>query len=302
MTFKGNTEIIKNRYDFVLLIEAKDSNPNGDPDNNAQPRTDPITEQGIITSVCIKRKIRDAVLDLMANEPGFRIYIQNDASLNSKDAEACAACKVEPENLLDARKSDPGLEQKLRDWMLDEFYDLRTFGGVMTTFTKGAMNCGQITGPVQISNGRSIDPIRILDNSLTRKAITTDADAEKKKTEMGAHQYIVPYGLYRAEGHISANLAKKLNHFTEQDLELFWKAILCMFDLSISATRPGVAVRDLIVFKHESHLGNAPAHKLFERVVVKKKDDVTEPMSYDDYIVTVDEASLPAGVTCQHMA
>ena len=184
--------------------------------------------------------------------------------------------------------------------MCSNFYDIRTFGAVMTTFTKGALNCGQVRGPVQLGFARSIDPILPQEVTITRVAITTEADAEKKNTEMG-RKYIVPYGLYRAEGYVSANLARKTTGFSEEDLELLWTAILNMFENDHSAARGKMAVRELIVFKHDTELGCAPAHKLFELVKAAHKDGVTSPRSYDDYTVTVDEEHLPAGVTCMRM-
>ena len=190
--------------------------------------------------------------------------------------------------------------EKIRDFMCSNFYDIRTFGAVMTTFTKGALNCGQVRGPVQLGFARSIDPILPQEVTITRVAITTEADAEKKNTEMG-RKYIVPYGLYRAEGYASANLARKTTGFSEEDLELLWTAILNMFENDHSAARGKMAVRELIVFKHNCELGCAPAHKLFDLVKVEHKDGVTAPRSYGDYTVSVDETHLPSGVTCTRM-
>lgn len=186
--------------------------------------------------------------------------------------------------------------------MCANFYDIRTFGAVMTTFVKAALNCGQVRGPVQLGFARSVEPIVPQEVTITRVAITTEADAEKKGTEMG-RKYIVPYGLYRCEGYISANLARKATGFSEEDLSLLWEAILNMFEHDHSAARGKMAVRNLIVFKHDSELGNAPAWKLFEAVHVDRKDsDVTAPArSYQDYIVSVDESALPSGVTCVQM-
>ena len=169
----------------------------------------------------------------------------------------------------------------------------------MTTFVKGALNCGQVRGPVQLSFARSVDPVYPQEVTITRVAITTEADAERKGTEMG-RKYIIPYGLYRAEGYISANLARKVTGFSEEDLELLWTAILNMFEHDHSAARGKMAVRELIVFKHESELGNAPAHKLFDAVQVNRNEGVVSPRSYGDYTVTVGE--MPQGVTCTRMA
>ena len=189
---------------------------------------------------------------------------------------------------------------KIRDFMCQNFFDIRTFGAVMTTFVKGALNCGQVRGPVQLGFARSVDPIMPQEVTITRVAITTEADAEKKGTEMG-RKYIVPYGLYRVEGYVSANLARKSTGFSEDDLNLLWQAILNMFELDRSAARGKMAVRDLIVFRHDSELGNAPAYKLFDLVKAEKNPDVAAPRAYSDYQISVDDANLPAGVTCMHM-
>ena len=233
-------------------------------------------------------------------EKGYRIYIKDGVPLNSSDKEACAYVGADPDKLKEAKKKDEHLDEKIRDFMCSNFYDIRTFGAVMTTFTKGALNCGQVRGPVQLGFARSIDPILPQEVTITRVAITTEADAEKKNTEMG-RKYIVPYGLYRAEGYVSANLARKTTGFSEEDLELLWTAILNMFENDHSAARGKMAVRELIVFKHNCELGCAPAHKLFDLVKVEHKDGVTAPRSYGDYIVSVDETRLPSGVTCTRM-
>ena len=199
-----------------------------------------------------------------------------------------------------AKKSDPGIDLKLRDFMCSNFYDIRTFGAVMTTFVKGALNCGQVRGPVQLNFARSIDPIVPQEVTITRVAITTEADAEKKGTEMG-RKHIVPYALYRAEGYVSANLARKTTGFSEDDLQLLWQAILNMFENDHSAARGKMAVRELIVFKHDSELGNAPAYKLFEKVQVKPVEGVEVPRKYGDYVVSVSD-DLPEGVHCERLS
>ena len=231
-------------------------------------------------------------------ESGYRIYVKDSVPLNRSDAEACAYVGVAPDKLKDAKKKDDQLDSKLRDFMCQNFYDIRTFGAVMTTFVKGALNCGQVRGPVQLGFARSVDPIVPQEVTITRVAITTEADAEKKGTEMG-RKYIVPYGLYRAEGYVSANLARKTTGFSEADLELLWTAIINMFENDHSAARGKMAVRQLIVFKHDSELGNAPSHKLFDLVHAEHNEDVIAPRAYTDYTITVDEANLPAGVTCK---
>ena len=294
------SEPIKNRYEFVVFFDVENGNPNGDPDAGNMPRVDPETGYGLVTDVCLKRKIRNYVETVKEGEPGYRIYIKDSVPLNTSDKEACAYVGVDADKLKDAKKKDEHLDEKLRDFMCRNFYDIRTFGAVMTTFFKGALNCGQVRGPVQLGFARSVDPIMPQEVAITRVAITREADAEKKNTEMG-RKYIVPYGLYRAEGYVSANLARKTTGFSEDDLNLLWTAILNMFENDRSAARGKMAVRELIVFKHDSELGCAPAHKLFDLVKAAHKDDVTTPRSYEDYTVTVDEAALPAGVTCTRL-
>lgn len=293
-------EPIKNRYEFVILFDVENGNPNGDPDAGNMPRIDPETGYGLVTDVCLKRKIRNYVETAKEGQHGYGIYIKDSVPLNRSDLEACKAVGVDENKLKEAKKKDENLDKKLRDFMCSNFYDIRTFGAVMTTFVKGALNCGQVRGPVQLGFARSIDPILPQEVTITRVAITTEADAEKKGTEMG-RKYIVPYGLYRAEGYISANLARKTTGFSEDDLALLWQAILNMFELDRSAARGNMAVRELIVFKHDSELGNAPAYKLFELVKVARKDGVTAPRAYSDYTVTLDEAHLPDGVTVTRM-
>lgn len=292
------SEAIKNRYDFVILFDVENGNPNGDPDAGNMPRIDPETGLGLVTDVCLKRKIRNYVEIVREGEPGYGIYIRDSVPLNRSDARAYEYLGVT--DVKKAKKDDPDLDRKIRDFMCRNFYDIRTFGAVMTTFVKAALNCGQVRGPVQLGFARSVDPIVPQEVTITRVAITTEADAERKGTEMG-RKYIVPYGLYRAEGYVSANLARKTTGFSQEDLDLLWTAILNMFENDHSAARSKMAVRELIVFKHDCELGCAPAHKLFELVKAVRKDGVTTPRSYEDYTVTVDEEKLPEGVTCTRM-
>ena len=293
------SEVIKNRYDFVILFDVENGNPNGDPDAGNMPRVDPETGLGLVTDVCLKRKIRNYVEMAKEDSAGYRIYIKDQVPLNRNDAEALEYLGID-KDLKAAKKNDPEIDIKIRDWMCANFYDIRTFGAVMTTFVKGALNCGQVRGPVQLGFARSIDPIVPQEVTITRVAITTEADAEKKGTEMG-RKYIVPYGLYRAEGFVSANLARKSTGFSEDDLQLLWQAILNMFENDHSAARGKMAVRELIVFKHASELGNAPSYKLFDAVHIARKDGVEIPRSYHDYAVTVEE-SRPVGITCKRMS
>ena len=289
-------DAIKNRYDFVILFDVENGNPNGDPDAGNMPRIDPETGMGLVTDVCLKRKIRNYVEIVKEGEPGYGIYIKDSVPLNRSDETAYKALDVK--DVKKAKKDDPDLDRKIRDFMCENFYDIRTFGAVMTTFVKAALNCGQVRGPVQLGFARSVDPIVPQEVTITRVAITTEADAERKGTEMG-RKYIVPYGLYRAEGFVSANLARKTTGFSEEDLALLWNAIIHMFDEDRSAARGKMAVRELIVFRHSTELGDAPAYKLFDAVQAKKNVDV--PRSYRDYDVSVDETAIPEGVTCTRM-
>ena len=293
------SEPIKNRYDFVILFDVENGNPNGDPDSGNMPRVDPETGYGLVTDVCLKRKIRNYVETAKEDAEGYRIYIKDQVPLQRSDAEALSYLGVD-KDLKAAKKDDPTLDVKIRDFMCHNFYDIRTFGAVMTTFVKGALNCGQVRGPVQLSFARSVDPILPQEITITRVAITTEAAAQEKDTEMG-RKYIVPYGLYRAEGYVSANLARKVTGFSEQDLQLLWQAILNMFENDHSAARGKMAVRELIVFKHDSELGNAPAYKLFDAVHVDHAQGVAVPRKYSDYVVTVDE-QLPSGITCERLS
>jgi CRISPR-associated protein Csd2 len=294
-------EPIKNRYDFVILFDVENGNPNGDPDAGNMPRTDPETGLGLVTDVCLKRKIRNYVETAMEDKPGYRIYIKDQVPLNRSEQEAWAAVGVDAKSAKNLKKDDPELDRKLRDFMCRNFYDIRTFGAVMTTFVKAALNCGQVRGPVQLGFARSVEPVVPQEITITRVAITTEEDAQNKGTEMG-RKYIIPYGLYRAEGYVSANLARKTTGFSEEDLALLWKAILNMFENDHSAARGQMAVRRLIVFKHETELGEAPAWKLFRTVKVQRKQAQGPARSYEDYTVEIDRGAIPAGVTCIEMA
>lgn len=286
-----NKEIIKNRYDFVVLFDVVNGNPNGDPDNGNAPRIDMDTGHGIVTDVCMKRKIRNYVEIVKQGEPGYRIYIQEGIPLNVLDKEAYKAVGAEGDKI--DKSSDTDL--KIRDFMCENFFDIRTFGAVMTTFVKDKLNCGQVRGPVQFGFARSVDPIQEQSVTITRVAITTEADAKNKTTEMGRKE-IVPYGLYRAEGYISATLADRVTGFSEEDLELLWDAIINMFEHDRAAARGNMAVRALIVFKHKDVLGNAPAHKLFDALKIKRIDPDTQARDFSDYEVVLETGKIPDGV------
>lgn len=299
------SEVIKNRYEFVILFDVENGNPNGDPDAGNMPRVDPETGYGLVTDVCLKRKIRNYVETVRENEKGYRIYTKDGVPLNRSDLEAYADLGVDEKTIKDAKKKDSTLDERVRDFMCQNFYDIRTFGAVMTTFVKAALNCGQVRGPVQLGFARSVEPVVPQEVTITRVAITTEAGAEKKGTEMG-RKHIIPYGLYRAEGYVSANLARKVTGFSEEDLALLWEAIINMFEHDHSASRGKMAVRELIVFKHDSELGNAPSYKLFDTVTVTRKQNGTQDehipaRCYADYEVHIDEAAIPEHVTCMRM-
>lgn len=288
-------EAIKNRYEFVILFDVENGNPNGDPDAGNMPRMDPESGYGLVTDVCLKRKIRNYIETVKEDEEGYQIYIKEDVPLNRSDNRAYQYLGVDDKSVKELKKKDPDTDKKIRDFMCRNFYDIRTFGAVMTTFVKAALNCGQVRGPVQLGFARSIDPIITQEVTITRVAITTEKDAENKSTEMG-RKNIVPYALYRAEGYISANLARKVTGFSEEDLELLWEAIINMFEHDHSAARGKMAVRELIVFKHSKELGDCPSYKLFDAVEVRRKEDVLYPRQYQDYVVNIHEEQIPESV------
>lgn len=288
-------EAIKNRYEFIVLFDVENGNPNGDPDAGNLPRIDPESGYGIVTDVCMKRKIRNYIETLKEDAEGYKIYIKEDVPLNRSDMLAYESLNMNEKEIKELKKNDPEVDKKIRDFMCKNFFDIRTFGAVMTTFVKAALNCGQVRGPVQLGFARSIDPIVSQEVTITRVAITTEKDAENKSTEMG-RKSIVPYALYRLEGYISANLARKVTGFSEEDLELLWEAIINMFEIDHSAARGKMAVRKLIVFKHSKELGDCPAYKLFDAVEVHKKEDVVYPRQYKDYTVTIQKEQIPDSV------
>jgi len=281
------SEAIKNRYEFVLLFDVKDGNPNGDPDAGNLPRIDPETGNGLVTDVCLKRKVRNFVTLVKHEEPPFEIYVKEKAVLTNQQKKAYEA-------LSDGEKENKTTIEQAKDWMCKNFFDIRTFGAVMSL---KEFNCGQVRGPVQFGFARSIDRIFSGEHSITRMAVATQAEADKQGGDnrtMG-RKFTIPYGLYEAHGFISAPLAKQTG-FSEEDLNLFWDALSNMFDHDRSAARGEMAPRKLIVFKHESELGNAPAQKLFDLVKVKKNAGLGDapPRTFSDYTVTVGQP--PAGV------
>ena len=291
---------IKNRYDFILYFDVENGNPNGDPDAGNMPRTDQETGLGLVTDVCLKRKVRNYIEAACEGQEGFRIYVHQGTPLEKGDQEACKYVGVDAAKLKDAKKKDPEIDRKLLSFMVQNFFDIRTFGAVMTTVVKGSLSCGQVRGPVQLGFARSLDPVLPQEVSITRSTVTTEKEAETKNTMMG-RKYIVPYGLYRVEGYISANLARRVTGFSEEDLDLFWKALINMFDMDHSAARGNMAARKLIVFRHDSELGNAPASALFDRVKAVRRDATKAPRAYGDYEITIDRENLPEGVTIEEM-
>ena len=313
---------LANRYDFVLIFDVKDGNPNGDPDAGNLPRLDAESGHGLVTDVSLKRKVRNFVTlvkpqDIREPAPGekrFEIYVREKAILNNQNQRAYSALKLDapseaevdgaPEvedvqpkkkqNTKEKRKGSAQDVDKARAWMCQNFFDVRTFGAVMSI----GINCGQVRGPVQLTFARSIAPIVALEHSITRMAVATEAEAEKQQGDnrtMG-RKHTVPHGVYVAHGFVSAFLAKQTG-FDADDLELLWQALESMFEHDRSAARGEMATRGLYVFKHDSELGNAHAHALFDRIQVKRKDGVEVPRSFSDYEVMVDESNMPGGVT-----
>lgn len=279
-----------NRHDFVFLFDVKDANPNGDPDAGNLPRIDPETGEGLVTDVCLKRKVRNYLALKKKNEPPYEIYFSEGAVLNNTHLRAylSIAEKHEPKKL----PKDAAKAQSLTAFMCRNFYDIRAFGAVMTT----EVNCGQVRGPVQLSFARSVQPVVSLEHAITRSSVTNEADREKERT-MG-RKYTIPYALYRAHGFVNPFLAEKTG-FDETDLEMLWEALLNAFQFDQSAARPpgSMAVRKLVIFKHENALGTAPSHVLFERVRIDRVDDAMPARDYHDYIVHVHDTGLPSGVS-----
>jgi len=288
-----NENVIQNRYEFVILYDVENGNPNGDPDAGNMPRIDPETGHGIVTDVCIKRKIRNYIELIKDGEPGYGIYIKQDIVLNQQDKLGVEAVK----GITDRAEKSQGF----RSFMCGHFFDIRTFGAVITTAAKDkelSNVAGQVRGPIQLAFGRSVDPIVPQEVTITRVAITTEEKGAVASTEMGRKQ-IVPYGLYRQEGFISANLAQRVTGFSQDDLELFWQAVVHMFDDDRSAARGKMTLRELIIFKHESALGNAPAQKLFDLVSVRRVEKGAVARHYEDYAVMVDVDALPSGISIE---
>lgn len=279
---------LSKRYEFVILFDVENGNPNGDPDSGNMPRIDPETGHGIVTDVCIKRKIRNYIEAVEGERQGFDIYVKNGAVLNEQHRKAYEAFELKPENK--KLPKDEKLAKELTGYMCKNFYDIRAFGAVMSN----EVNCGQVRGPVQLNFGRSIDPIFSQDLTITRCAVTNIKDLEKGQT-MGRKQ-IVPYGLYRMEGYVSAHLAEKVTGFSEEDLNILWEAIINMFEYDRSASHGKMATRKLYVFEHETSLGNAPSHKLFDLIKIERKDSSKPSRHFSDYEISIDKDNLLKGV------
>ncbi|MGM0694183.1 MAG: type I-C CRISPR-associated protein Cas7/Csd2 [Pseudomonadota bacterium] len=283
---------IANRYEFVLLFDVTNGNPNGDPDAGNLPRLDPETNQGLVTDVCLKRKIRNYVALEKEEDAGYAIYMQEKSVLNNQHKKAYEALDIKPE----PKKLPKEVEKAraLTEWMCQNFFDVRTFGAVMTT----EVNSGQVRGPVQMAFANSIDPVVPMEVSITRMAVTNERDLEKERT-MG-RKHIIPYGLYRAHGYISAKLSERTG-FSEDDLELLWRSLINMFEHDRSAARGEMSARKLIVFKHDHPMGNAPAHRLFDSVSVMRVEgeEDTPARHYSDYRVSIDSEALPSGVSVE---
>jgi len=295
-------EIIKNRYDFVILFDVENGNPNGDPDAGNMPRIDQETGQGLVTDVCLKRKIRNYIEAVYDGKPGYRIYIKQNVPLERTNQEAFDYFGVKDSDIKNLKSKNPEIDLKIRDFMCENFFDIRTFGAVMTTFVKANLNCGQVRGPVQLSFAKSIEPITTQEISITRVTVASEKELGEGKNTMLGNKYIVPYALYRCEGFISANLAQKTTGFTEDDLKIFWEAVINMFETDHSAARGKMSVRKLIVFKHSSEFGNAPAYKLFEKIKIVRKDKEKVTRAYSDYEIDIDRKNFPENVELIEMA
>lgn len=297
------TRPIEHRYEFVLLFDVKNGNPNGDPDAGNAPRIDPETGHGLVSDVCLKRKIRNFITLVKRGSdgnplPGYDIYVKEKAILNDQHARGYKALGIDPKNPDKPKDGESPAEERVRRWMCQTFFDIRMFGAVMST----GVNAGQVRGPVQVAFARSIQPIVSLEQAITRMAVTTEREKqEQEKKQAGqartmGRKEIVPYALYRAHGFISPYLADDTG-FNEADLELLLQALVQMFDHDRSAARGEMGTCKLFVFEHGSKLGNAPARKLFDLIQVNAKSAEQPPRSFDDYLVEISRDGLPSGVT-----
>ena len=286
---------IQNRYEFVYLFDVTNGNPNGDPDAGNMPRLDPESSKGLVTDVCLKRKIRNFIEVACENEPGYEIYVKEKSVLNLQHKRAYEAIGIEPNTKDKKLPKDEAKAREITAWMCNNFFDIRSFGAVMTT----EVNSGQVRGPVQLAFAQSLDPIVPLEISITRMAVTNEKDLERERT-MG-RKHIVPYALYRVHGFISANLAAKTG-FSDEDLQKLWQALQMMFEYDRSAARGEMAARKLIVFKHDSVLGSQPAHKLFERITVERVngESGSPAAAFSDYRININREGLQ-GVSIEEL-
>ncbi|MEE9394133.1 MAG: type I-C CRISPR-associated protein Cas7/Csd2 [Planctomycetota bacterium] len=278
-----------NRHEFVMIFDARDANPNGDPDAGNLPRIDPETGHGLVTDVCLKRKVRNYVSLTRSNDEGHRIYFRERAVLNRIHEEAYKHIGEKPKSK--KLPSDVEKARKLTQFMCQNFWDIRAFGAVMST----EVNCGQVRGPVQISFARSVDPIFAQEHAITRNSVTNERDLEKERT-MG-RKFTIPYGIYVAHGFINPFLADQTG-FGDSDLDLLWESLANAFQFDQSAARPAgsMAMRRLVVFRHASKLGEAPSHQLFEALKVVRKSECAVPRKFADYEIDIDTEKIPAGV------
>jgi CRISPR-associated protein Csd2 len=303
-------QVVDRRYDFVFLFDVQDGNPNGDPDAGNLPRIDPQTMQGFVTDVCIKRKIRNAVAAIAGGKPGFDLFFQTQDAvyekriLNNLMEKAFDGAGIDKKAFKESKGKDKSTEaEKAKKWLLQQYYDIRAFGAVLST---GDFNCGQVRGPAQLTFSRSLDAIIPIESAITRKSVTTVEDAEKQTKKDGfltgtiGRKNTVPYALYRGHGFINPLLASDTG-FTYEDLALFFKAMQRMFDLDRSASRGLMSLRGLHVFQHSSALGEAPAHVLFDKVATPKLGDSAAPRQFADYTITVAD-SLPAGIVLRELS
>jgi CRISPR-associated protein Csd2 len=280
---------MNNRYDFLFIFDCQDANPNGDPDAGNLPRIDVETGQGLVTDVCLKRKIRNFVALTANGDSGKRIFFTDGSVLNDLQQEAHNSVGIPA---AESKAPKNGKKDKATAWMCENYYDVRTFGAVMST----DINCGQVRGPVQLSFARSLDPIVSSEHAITRSSVTNKKDAEKERT-MG-RKFTIPYGLYKAQGFVNPFLAAQTG-FDDDDLELLFQSLENAFQFDQSAARPAGSMnpRALIVFKHDNQLGKAASHKLFETVSLQLKDGIEVPRAFADYNLTIDESAIPEGVT-----
>lgn len=294
------SEIIKNRIHFLGIFDAKNSNPNGDPDAAGQPRIDPMTGLCLVTDVCLKRKIRNEITLMKGKTPGYKLYIESNCgeTLNARDEEAFrVATGVTIEKLAEYKQEHSDVDEILRQFVCDNYYDVRTFGGVMTRFQSAKLNSGMIRGPVQISMAESVVPVEMNDLTLVRTIVATEDEVQKGNTTFG-QKSIIPYGLFTFTGSISPMLARATG-FSEDDQELFFTALMNMFEHDQAAIRNQMVLRKLVIFRHDSAYGNAPAHKLYERVHIRQIDPAKPARNYSDFIVDVDSKDLPKGVSIE---